>query len=323
MNVEPGKLMFSECDLAVSLRLVKKKHTLSLQWREPTDADLTRMGLVKLSRVEELIAAAIVKLKQPDLIQAIKESEPASQIEFGDTVRVVRATPNKAGEFFDSWERCIGLTGIWKPTEDENWDGQIECVLYMLSDLELINKAEKPKEKIEFGDYVTNGISKCIWREPLESMKDKYDGRIDDGLPPDQQQHAVFNLIYKAEKPASHVWEVGQYALCPDSRVRRVVHINSRAFLNFHDETGEYISLCTHVPEPPMPELPLGFILNETGWINITWIDKEFFALPLESWIAAAQAQDKIEEENKSTVAKALPYFLALRDWRKLTGRVV
>jgi len=166
--------MFFENEQCAKLRFTKKGDTLSPPWREPTDADFEGMRLVTAEKYNTLCAEKRElhqRLREyadslRDLAykfhhefpigkpQPAPESDLVPQIEFGDTVRVVRATPNKAGEFFDSWERCIGLTGIWKPTEDENWDGQIECVLYMLSDLELINKAEKPTPHVwEVGQY--------------------------------------------------------------------------------------------------------------------------------------------------------------------------
>jgi hypothetical protein len=124
-------------------------------------------------------------------------------------------------------------------------------------------------------------------------------------------------------EPQPHVWQVGDYMLCPDGKVRRVTKVWSRPelcsktqFFELHD--GGHFPLgfkLTLVPEPPMPDE-----LFKSGLFFLECDRLKYYTgtvMSLKAWIAACEA-DK-EQWAEST----LKMLLALSEWRKLTGREV
>ena len=121
---------------------------------------------------------------------------------------------------------------------------------------------------------------------------------------------ADLELIEAAPQP--HVWSVGQYAKCPDGKVRRVVSFygttDKAQLLKFHDDFSFFEGDCTPCAEPEMPELPSFCTVEEDGRIT----DRvACFTRSLEQWIAFYDGYDYQSR------------FIALRDWRALTGRMV
>ena len=114
------------------------------------------------------------------------------------------------------------------------------------------------------------------------------------------------------DKPATD-WQVGDFAECPDGKTRRVVEaLNTTKFscprLYFHDSTKYWQQDCTRVPKPERPELPSFCTVEEDGRIT----DRvACFTRSLEQWIAFYDGYDYQSR------------FIALRDWRALTGRMV
>lgn len=76
-----------------------------------------------------------------------------TKIEFGDIVRVVRIVrtkPGKNGQIVNDYEEIFnGVTGVWEPCQDNDYDGKINGYCFMLGDLDLVKKADgvKPEDK--------------------------------------------------------------------------------------------------------------------------------------------------------------------------------
>lgn len=128
------------------------------------------------------------------------------------------------------------------------------------------------KFKVDFdnGAYHTiceNSTLSVILQEP-------YDLEIDDS------ELDALGLMWKP-KDAPY-WQVGDFAKCPDGKVRRVTYVNQYDGLHFHDNsTRTQMTECTRVAKPERPELPVGWNM---------------------------QLVDKLKKE--------------IDDWRKLTGEM-
>lgn len=108
-------------------------------------------------------------------------------------------------------------------------------------------------------------------------------------------------LIAKEAEPQHHVWQVGDFALCPDGKVRRILTDGYTHHIDY------LMKDCAPVPKPPMPELPDRMCFNCDGRI----IYSNIYAT-LESWIVFFE----MNNADKDMLSK----LRALAAWRKLMG---
>jgi hypothetical protein len=106
-----------------------------------------------------------------------------------------------------------------------------------------------------------------------------------------------------------HVWEVGQYALCPDGQVRRVVEYGKREDLDYEIMLIPYG--CTPVPEPPMPSSPNGWkYLGNHAYMY------QGLVLSEKAWLAAVT----IDKGTSLWADETIDFFTSIAEWRKLVG---
>ena len=305
-----------------------------------TPEHLASMGLVTQAEYDALqtryldLVTEVEKLREFAYEQEDKKPEPAKEpqpthrFKVGDKVKIVRSTPWRSGKSGEHTE-CVGCTGTLKQPSmriidfdvelDEKHDGLLTAGC-MSADLELIKAAPQPV--IEFGDIVRVvsisdsrfGIRQDAYNIGLVGVWGKctqagWDGCINDL---DCFMYDDLELVSKAPEP--HVWSVGDYALCPDGKVRRVKEVSIQD-LSFHDSTWEPKKDCTPCPEPEMPRWRgfdgcMEFFLRPDG--NLMSSDYKYDA-PIPKWL------DFLPDKYQSTKK----YLIALRDWRALTGRMV
>ena len=124
----------------------------------------------------------------------------------------------------------------------------------------------------------------------------------------DREELERYDAMEPAPAEPPHVWQVGQFALCPDGKVRRLTHA---PFYCFHDLYECDIRDCTPVPRPPMPELLEDFVLYDTG-LMCGKLEYNEAVYSLETWIYIAK--------NEHWTQERLDALLALAEWRKLVG---
>jgi hypothetical protein len=107
-----------------------------------------------------------------------------------------------------------------------------------------------------------------------------------------------------------HIWQVGDYALCPDGEIHKVRQVEGYR-LDFYDYGSQSASVCTPVPEPEMPRSPQkAWDILECGWV----LSPSGMRNDVNAWITFLEA-------SKNDWPEILPWLYALSEWRKLTGR--